>query len=329
MTGAFIRDPGPGNGVIERVTPFAPRRITHAFHDIDGTHSRIRDWVPVMTLVTGYTARYGMPPGTPEEMAALMLARKDEVFAEAHRFAVESAGLSALTQMEWALRSARRLTGESTRENEEIIRLIWQGEESFPATGESAQSLEKLGRDASLLFRAYEILLLAMGRDRNLAAAKRDPEAWRIPGSMDFLHSLRNAGIENYFVTGAVVEHDETGRPRGTMAEEIEVLGYEVGRGKIIEEFRGSAWNRKLPKKEIMSELCAEKGIDPRNVLVVGDGRSEIAAGAELGCVTLSRLDRSARRAREIHRELKTNMIIENYEGVFPLLFAGTPPEEN
>ena len=168
-----------------------------------------------------------------------------------------------------------------------------------------------------------------MGRDRNLAAAKRDPEAWRIPGSMDFLHSLRNAGIENYFVTGAVVEHDETGRPRGTMAEEIEVLGYEVGRGKIIEEFRGSAWNRKLPKKEIMSELCAEKGIDPRNVLVVGDGRSEIAAGVALGCVTLSRLDPAARRAREIHRNLGTNMIAEIYEGVFPLLFAGGPPEEN
>ena len=329
MKGSFIRDPGPGNGVIETVTPFAPRRITHAFHDIDGTHSRIRDWVPVMTLVTGFTARYGMPPGSPEEMAALMLARKGEDFEEAHRFAVESAGLSALTQMEWALRCARRLTGESTQENEEIIRLIWQGEEAFPETGESAESLEKLTCDASLLFRAYEILLLAMGRDRNLAAARRDPEAWRISGSMDFLESLRNAGIRNYFITGAVVEHDETGRPRGTMAEEIEVLGYEAGPGKIIEEFRGSAWNRKLPKKEIMSELCAEKGIDPRNVLVVGDGRSEIAAGAELGCVTLSRLDESARRAREIHRELGTNMIVENYEGVFPLLFSGAPPGEH
>ena len=329
MTGAFIRGPGPGNGVIESVTPFSPRRITHAFHDIDGTHSRIRDWVPVMTLVTGFTARYGMPPGTPEEMAALMLARKDEDFEEAHRFAVESAGLSALTQMEWALRCARRLTGESTPANEEIIRLIWRGEETFPETGEGAQALEELACDASLLFRAYEILLLAMGRDRNLAEARRDPAAWRIPGSMDFLKSLRNAGIQNYFITGAVVEHDGTGRPRGTMAEEIEVLGYEVGPGKIIEEFRGSAWNRKLPKKEIMRELCAEKAIDPRNVLVVGDGRSEIAAGAELGCVTLSRLDRSARRAREIHRELKTHMIAENYEGVFPLLFSGEPPDGN
>lgn len=329
MTGAFIRSPRPGNGVVETVTPFEPRRIMYAFHDIDGTHSRIRDWVPVMTLVTGYTARYGMPPGTPEEMAELMLARKGEDFAEAHRFAVESAGLSALTQMEWALRCARRLTGESSPANEEIIRLIWQGEESFPETGESAESLEKLACDASLLFRAYEILLLAMGRDRNLAAARRDPEAWRIPGSMDFLNALRKAGIRNYFITGAVVEHDATGRPRGTMAEEIEVLGYEVGQTKIIEEFRGSAWNRKLPKKEIMSELCAEEGIDPRNVLVVGDGRSEIAAGVELGCVTLSRLDENARRAREIHRELGTHMIVENYEGVFPLLFSGGAPEGN
>ena len=84
MKGAVIRCPRAGNGLVETVTPFESRRITHAFHDIDGTHSRIRDWVPVMTLVTGFTARYGMPPGAPEEMAALMLARKDEVFEEAY-----------------------------------------------------------------------------------------------------------------------------------------------------------------------------------------------------------------------------------------------------
>ena len=38
------------------VTPFEPREIPAAFHDVDGTHSRIRDWIPVMTLVTGSVA---------------------------------------------------------------------------------------------------------------------------------------------------------------------------------------------------------------------------------------------------------------------------------
>lgn len=48
---------------IELVKSFSPRQITHVFHDIDGTHSLIRDWVPVMALVNGAVARYGMFPG--------------------------------------------------------------------------------------------------------------------------------------------------------------------------------------------------------------------------------------------------------------------------
>ena len=320
--GAFIRDPGPGAGRVERVTPFAPREITHAFHDIDGTHSRIRDWGPVMTLVTGAVSRYGMFPGDPREVAAALRRHRDEDFPEARRFAVESAGLSALTQMEWALRCARRRTGESSPLNEEIISRIWRGEEKFAAAGESPEAPEKLAAESSRLFRAYEILLLEMCRDRNLAAARVDPESWRIPGSMDFLESLRAAGVKNYFVTGAVVEHDPQGRPLGTMAEEVAVLGYTVGPGELMESFRGSAWNEKLPKLEIMKKICAEEHIDPAHVLVTGDGRSEIAAGVALGCVTLSRLDEDARRAREIHRELGTDMIVPDYDGLFPLLFG-------
>ena len=55
---------------MEIVTPFEPGEIVCAFHDIDGTHSKIRDWVPVMTLVTGCVASYGMFQGSPEEIAA-------------------------------------------------------------------------------------------------------------------------------------------------------------------------------------------------------------------------------------------------------------------
>ena len=78
---------------IEVTKPFAPRQITHVFHDIDGTHSLIREWVPVMALVNGAVARYGMFEGTVQEIAEAIYLHSSEDFAEARKFAIESAGL--------------------------------------------------------------------------------------------------------------------------------------------------------------------------------------------------------------------------------------------
>ena len=62
-----IISPAVDTPAVKVVKPFEKRQIKYVFHDIDGTHSLIRDWVPVMTLVTGATAAYGMFPGTPAE----------------------------------------------------------------------------------------------------------------------------------------------------------------------------------------------------------------------------------------------------------------------
>ncbi|MBE6380930.1 MAG: HAD family hydrolase [Lentisphaerae bacterium] len=297
----------------EVVNTFEPRKITHVFHDIDGTHSLIRDWPPVMALVNGAIARYGMFPGDARQIADAIAQHRGEVFEEAYRFAIESAGLSALTQMEWALRMARRLNNSSSEINEKIIAAIWRGEELFEDSGESAEELELMQQQATELFRAYEILLLEMCRDKNLAAARIDPTAWQVPGSVDFMQFLHRNGVKNYFVTGAVVEHDEAGQPRGTMAEEVLTLGYPIGEGKLIERFCGSTWTEKLPKVDIMRKLCIQDNIKPENLLVIGDGRSEVAAGVELGAIIISRLDPEQKRAREIHREIGTHLILPDY----------------
>ena len=57
-----IKDPD-----IELVNPFGKRKITHVFHDIDGTHSLIREWQPVMSLVLYYTILSGLPNGYDSE----------------------------------------------------------------------------------------------------------------------------------------------------------------------------------------------------------------------------------------------------------------------
>ena len=306
-------------GSIELVTPFEPREILCAFHDIDGTHSLIRDWVPVMTLCIGYTIRYGLLPENLEKAVPMVLSRQEEDFPEARDFSIESAGLSALTQMEWAIRRglqdgviARK--GTDPESNGKIIREIWSGREIFSDITEEPEFVSWISEESSKLFRVYEKILLIMSRDRNLADARIHPEKWMVPGSMEFLQFLRDNGIPNYFVTGAVVERLSDGSYSGTMYEEVDALGYRFGNGELMAGLEGSAWNRKLPKADIMRNLAQKLGVDPENILFVGDGRSEIEAGKTMGGVTISRLPGNAVRARKIHHDLKTNFILERYD---------------
>ena len=301
---------------IEVINQFRNRQITHVFHDIDGTHSLIRDWVPVMTLVNGAVARYGMFEGNAQEIAEAVYQHHNEDFSEARKFAIESAGLSALPQMEWALRMARRLDNRSDKLNEKIIEAIWQGQERFANDVEPPEEQIQLNTQASKLFKAYEILLLQMSRNKNLQAAQADPAAWRVKGSMDFMDFLHRNNVKNYFVTGAVVEYDVNGCATGFMAEEVETLGYKIGQNEVIDGFYGSAWDKKEPKNEIMQKLCKKLNIAPENLLIIGDGRSEIAAAVELGALAISRLDSNALRAREIHRQIGTDLIVEDYSEI-------------
>jgi len=308
----------PGN--IEAINPVGRRRITHAIHDVDGTHSLIRQWPPVMSVVLHWAMTCGLEEGfdSPEAEAELAERAGKEPLPETDRFCVETAGLSALTQMEYGIRRAvelgnvpahvaEALTPEQQRANSEVIRRIWEGQERFDDVEDSPELLKFIAERAPRLFRLYERVLNAVCRDRNTAAAKANPQAWRVPGSMEFLKHLRRVGCANYFVTGSVVYEE------GGMYEEVQALGFEVGPGKLIESLVGSSWDRKLPKDEVMREFCERENIDGRNVLVIGDGRSEIRAGVEMGAVAISRLPVDARRQRELHTQIGTNYIVPDF----------------
>nr|HPJ76307.1 hypothetical protein [Clostridia bacterium] len=114
------------------ITPFKKRLITYAFHDIDGTHSLIRDWPPVMSIVLNDVIENGLEQGydSNENVKRLVINAGTKPLPETDRFCVESAGLSALTQMEWAI---RRAVEEKTINiecdmamNSEKIKLIWE-----------------------------------------------------------------------------------------------------------------------------------------------------------------------------------------------------------
>ena len=295
------------------VKEFEDREIKCAFHDIDGTHSLIREWPPVMSICLYNVIVNGVPEDfdSKENEKRLIEICGTKELPETDRFCIESAGLSALTQMEWAI---RRAVEEGTVKvncdmatNSEIIKRIWNGEEIFddlPETDEmNAMLIEKTPR----LFKLYEAVLNGYCRDKNLEKAKKDPESFQVPGSVEFMKFLKDGGVKNFFVTGAVVE-----KGMG-MHEEVEGLGYKIGDGELVEDILGSTWTEKMPKEMVMKKLREDLGVDGKNILVVGDGRAEILAGAEMGAVVISRLPKQAEYQRNLHKELGANVIVEDY----------------
>lgn len=293
--------------------PFETRAIRYAFHDIDGTHSLIREWPPVMSAVLNDVIERGLPADfdSPENRDRLISLSGTRALPETDRFCVESAGLSALTQMEWAIRRAveegRVRTDADAGANRFKIRAIRAGRETFEDMPDPPGMAETLREYTPRLFKLYEAVLNGYCRDRNLLLARKSPEAFRVKGSMEFLRFLRGAGVKSYFVTGAVVE-----KGMG-MFEEVEALGYEIGPGGAAEDIIGSTWDRKMPKNEIMNALLESLGAKGGEVLVTGDGRSEIAAGVEMGAVTISRLNADALSQRKLHQSLGTHLIVSDF----------------
>ncbi len=310
---------------VEIINRVGTRRITHVFHDIDGTHSLIRDWPPVMSVTLHDVIVNGLEGDYDSQTNVRRLVNQSgsKVLEETDSFCVESAGLSALTQMEWAIRRgiesgsipAQRvgLDAKGMEVNSEIIRRIWKGEEVFDEFNEGERLKTYLKENTPRLFKLYENVLKGACRDRNLELARKNPEAWRVPGALEFLGMLKTLGVKNYFVTGAVIERDQAGRPSGNMYEEVIAVGFEIGPGKVVDTLEGSTWNHKATKSEVIKQICREEGLDGRETMVVGDGRSEVSAGAEIGAVIISRLPDAATRQRELHKQLGTNVIVTDY----------------
>lgn len=299
-------------------------KIEYAFHDIDGTHSLIRDWPPVMSICLYDVIEKGLPEDfdSAENAKRLISLAGTKELPETDRFCIESAGLSALTQMEWAIR--RAVQEENLKincdmqTNSQIIDRINNGIEYYDDLPETEKMNEMLKEQTPRLFKLYETVLNGYCRDKNLAKAMITPEKFRIAGSMEFLQFLKDNGVKNYFVTGAVVQ-----KGMG-MHQEVEVLGYEIGEGKLIEDIIGSTWTEKMPKDMVMQKLLKDLNIKGENVLVVGDGRAEIQAGVQMGAFVVSRLPKNADFQRKLHKKLGTNIIIKDFcDEEFLKLFRG------
>ena len=299
-------------------------KIKYAFHDIDGTHSLIRDWPPVMSICLYDVIKNGLSEDfdSEENQKRLISLAGTKTLPETDQFCIESAGLSALSQMEWSI---RRAVQEETikvncdkKTNSQIVDRINKGIEYYDDLPETSEMTEMLKAQTPRLFKLYEAVLNGFCRDKNLIKAKKNPEEFRIKGSMEFLQMLKDNGVKNYFVTGAVVE-----KGMG-MHEEVEALGYKIGKDELVEDIIGSTWTEKMPKDMVMQKLLKELGVKGENVLVIGDGRAEIQAGVPMGAFVVSRLSENADFQRELHRKLGTDIIIKDFcDKDFLSLFKG------
>ncbi len=117
-----------------------------------------------------------------------------------------------------------------------------------------------------------------------LAAGAAPPESCRIAGAAQFLRALKNAGVELYLASGT--DHAD-------VCEEARLVGvYD-----LFTEVRGAPAHAAACSKEaVLRLLFEEKGLAGGNVLVVGDGKVEIALGHAHGAYTLGAATNEAAR---------------------------------
>ena len=112
-------------------------------------------------------------------------------------------------------------------------------------------------------------------RIRRLESGEDRPEQYLIAGAVDFLHMLREAGVDVYLASGT--DHRDVLREAGIL-----------GVADCFSEIRGAPERAAACSKEaVLRLLLEEKKLAGDRLLVVGDGKVEIALGAACGAYAL------------------------------------------
>jgi phosphoglycolate phosphatase-like HAD superfamily hydrolase len=112
-------------------------------------------------------------------------------------------------------------------------------------------------------------------RADKILSGEAAPEDFTIAGARQLLDSLREAGITLYVASGT--DHKDVVREVGTLGFSdyfVEIAGAPEG-------------STDCSKEAVLRGLVEEAGLSGPEVVVIGDGRVEIALGREMGTVTL------------------------------------------
>ncbi|HNQ35669.1 MAG TPA: hypothetical protein PKN80_06345 [bacterium] len=123
--------------------------------------------------------------------------------------------------------------------------------------------------------------------DRRIAdiqSGRKAPSDYQIKGGLDFLAALQARRISIYFFSGT--DH-------GDVRRESTLIGAAAFAALIVGAPEGRA---ECSKEAVLRQLIQERGFKGPEVLVVGDGRVEIALGREVGALTLGMATDEVRR---------------------------------
>ena len=108
-----------------------------------------------------------------------------------------------------------------------------------------------------------------------LESGQDAPEQYLIAGAVEFLQALKKAGIAVYLASGT--DHKD-------VIHEATVLGV----ADLFSVIKGAPDRQVACSKEaVLNMLLEESGLPAESILLVGDGKVEIALGAEKGAYTL------------------------------------------
>jgi len=192
----------------------------------------------------------------------------DELIKKVDSYIDESTGIQTVYQMMW-LRDEVEKAGFGKSERDE-----WWYKREY-----NRRLMEQVQTKISLL-----------------ESGKANAGDYIIAGAKEFLSELKNNGTVLYLASGT--DHKD-------MSREAELLGvYDM-----FSEVRGAPENAAACSKEaVLGKLFEEMNVSPENVLVVGDGKVEIALGAKYGAITLGAATNE--RARHGLNETKRRRLI-------------------
>lgn len=168
-----------------------------------------------------------------------------------------------------------------------------------------ADTVKRYGRNKSAsddpwwYKREYNRRLMKLVTDRksSILSGEKSPEDYLIEGSKRFLQVLKQNGIEIYIASGT--DHTD-------VVEEAQVLGLST----YLKEIAGAPPNKyDCSKEAVLRKLAKDSGLKGQELIVVGDGKVEIALGLEVGALTLGVASDEER--REGINEIKRKRLVK------------------
>ncbi len=158
------------------------------------------------------------------------------------------------------------------------------------------------------------LMINVEARIRRLETGEDSPEQYLISGAVEFLTALKDAGVEAYLASGT--DHED-------VLHEAEVLGVK----DMFSGIKGAPRRQAACSKEaVIKMLLEENGGSGEHLLLVGDGKVEIALGAQSGAFTLGvATDEKNRRGinplkRERLKKAGADVIIGDFENLDAVL---------